>query len=147
MTLFKLTKYSTPVCAATLMLASSIVVAQESADSVVTVVKEEAVKISNVDDWDFGTWAVHEGRAKRLSDNTCVFSSTGAYSLTINSQVGGNRQRWQDNELLRQVQQSITCWVVQQWPVLVHGIGTCVLSRLLISVSLIVHLLVSIKMS
>ena len=77
--------------------------AQDSADSVVTIEKEEGVKISNVDDWDFGSWAVHEGAAKRLTDNTCVFSSTGSYSLTINSQNGSNRLRLRstDGERIR----------------------------------------------
>ena len=95
---------STAVVVATLC-ANPTAFAQESADSVVTIAKEEGVKISNINDWDFGSWAVHEisDRAVRLQDNTCVYSSTGSYSLTLSSQNGSNRLRLRsaDGERIR----------------------------------------------
>jgi spore coat protein U-like protein len=69
--------------------------AQESAQSVVSIERQEAVQISGIDDWDFGSWAVHDtaNRAVRLRDTTCVHSSTGSYSLTLGSLNGTNRLR------------------------------------------------------
>ncbi len=95
MPFYTLTKILSAAVVASTLCAIPMANAQESADSVVTIAKEEGVKISNVDDWDFGSWAVHEisDRAVRLRDNTCVYSSTGSYSLTLSSQNGTNRLR------------------------------------------------------
>lgn len=65
------------------------------ATSDIRVIKGEAVQIGNINDWDFGlhgSLAV-TNTALRVRDNTCVFSSTGAYSLQVSSQNGGTRLR------------------------------------------------------
>lgn len=86
-------------CCATLlaviMTVSPTSYAQDSAQSVVTIERQEAVLISGIEDWDFGSWAVHDtaNRAVRLRDRTCVHSSTGSYSLTLGSLNGTNRLR------------------------------------------------------
>ena len=70
---------------------------QDSANSDITLVKEDRVQISDIDDWDFGSFAVHDvaNSQERLTDTACVFSTTGRYSLTVGgqSQGGGNRMR------------------------------------------------------
>lgn len=68
---------------------------QDSADSVATIVKQEAVQISNIDDWDFGILPVQgvDNAALRFEDDICVYSSTGSYSLTIDSLTSIDRLR------------------------------------------------------
>lgn len=55
--------------------------------SVVTIIKENAVQISNVGDIDLGTQATLAADAV-ASDDVCVFSSTSAYNLTVTSANG-----------------------------------------------------------
>ncbi len=55
--------------------------------SVVTIIKDNAVQITNVDDIDLGTHATLGANAV-ASDDVCVFSSTSAYNLTVTSANG-----------------------------------------------------------
>lgn len=61
--------------------------ATSSGTSLVTVVKEEAVQISNIDDINLGT---HDFLAADAvgSDDVCVFNSTGNYAVTVTSASG-----------------------------------------------------------
>ena len=79
----------------TMLCAIPVAFSQDSADSVVTIVKDDAIQISNIDDWDFGILPVQgvDNAALRFEDNMCVFSSTGSYSLTIDSLTSINRLR------------------------------------------------------
>ena len=56
--------------------------------SVLTIVKEDAVQISDVDDLYLGIKGALTS-AQVVGDDVCVFSSTGAYSLTVSSTNGG----------------------------------------------------------
>ena len=51
-------------------------------ESVVTIIKENAVQISNVDDVDLGTQATLAADAVG-GDDVCVFASTGGYDITV----------------------------------------------------------------
>ena len=55
--------------------------------SVVTIIKENAVQISNVNDLDLGTHATLSADAV-LSDDVCIFSSTVGYNVTATSANG-----------------------------------------------------------
>jgi len=55
--------------------------------SIVTIIKQNAVQISNVNDIDLGThYALTANEV--ASDDVCVFSSTGAYEITMTSNAG-----------------------------------------------------------
>lgn len=55
--------------------------------SVVTIIKENAVQISNVNDLDLGTHSSLAANAV-AADDVCVFSSTTGYNLTVTSANG-----------------------------------------------------------
>lgn len=55
--------------------------------SVITIVKQDAVQISDVDDLYLGVMGTLTSN-KVVGDDVCVFSSTGAYSLTASSVNG-----------------------------------------------------------
>jgi spore coat protein U-like protein len=59
--------------------------ATSSGSSVVTVIKQNAVQISNVDDLTFPSLAVMDGTNNSLDDDVCVFNSTGSYAVTVTS--------------------------------------------------------------
>ena len=68
---------------------------QGSAD--VIVVKDNAVRISNLADFDFGTGASSADlAATSITDSVCVFSSTGDYSIEIASANGFELQNEDD---------------------------------------------------
>ncbi len=52
--------------------------------SVITIIKDDAVQISGVDDLEMGIRGSLT-EAQSVSDDLCVFSSTGAYNLTVSS--------------------------------------------------------------
>lgn len=70
-------------------------VASDVLVSEISITRAEAVKISNIEDWDFGSYGPLSvtRRSLRLRDRTCVFSTTGGYSLRLISNNGGNRLR------------------------------------------------------
>lgn len=78
--------------AASLVFAVGNVAAQPAATSsdtsTVTIVKENAVLLSDVDDIDFGTPGALDATTSEKSDDVCVFSSTGAYTVTASSAGG-----------------------------------------------------------
>ncbi len=53
-------------------------------ESIVTIIKENAVQITDVDDINLGTQATLAADATG-SDDVCIFSSTGAYTVTASS--------------------------------------------------------------
>jgi len=55
--------------------------------SIITIIKQNAVQITNVNDIDLGT---HFALAadEVASDDVCVFSSTGSYDITLTSGAG-----------------------------------------------------------
>lgn len=55
--------------------------------SVVTIIKENAVQISNVNDLDMGTHSALAADAS-ANDDVCVFSSTSGYNITVSSANG-----------------------------------------------------------
>ncbi len=74
-------------------LSSQSYAQSESATSEVRVVVGEAVKISNVDDWLLGVYSATDTvnfLTPLFRDDQCVFSSTGAFRITINGQHSAN---------------------------------------------------------
>jgi len=69
--------------------------AQSSVDSDITMVKGEAVKISNIDDWLIGVFAANDNIAGAAYnwDWECVYTSTGSYRVELTSANGGNDLR------------------------------------------------------
>ncbi len=68
-------------------LNSQALAQSQSAQSEVRVVVGEAVKISNVDDWLLGVYTATDTvnfLTPLFRDDQCVFSSTGAFRITIN---------------------------------------------------------------
>lgn len=67
--------------------------AQDTGVSEITIQKIDAVQITKIDDWIIGVWtstAVETGTFEFNNwDWQCVYSSTGAYSLDIQSANGG----------------------------------------------------------
>jgi len=60
-----------------------------SAESEISIVVGESVKISNVDDWLLGVYTATDTvnfLTPLFRDDQCVFSSTGAFRITINGQ-------------------------------------------------------------
>ncbi len=64
-----------------------LLAATSSGTSDVTIIKENVVQITNVADLDLGT---HSSLAADMSanDDVCVFNSTAAYKVTVNSGYG-----------------------------------------------------------
>lgn len=95
MSLSKIVRITSTAFVVAALHATPAAYSQDSADSVINIVKEDRVQISDIDDWDFGSFAVHDiaNSQVRLRDSACVFSSTGSYSLTVGgqSQIRGNR--------------------------------------------------------
>lgn len=65
--------------------------AQDSADSQISIARGEAVQITNIDDWLIG---VNTATAVNFTlqyewDATCVYTSTGLYSVEVSSGNGG----------------------------------------------------------
>ena len=69
--------------------------AQSSVDSDINMVKGEAVKISNIDDWLIGVFAATDTIAGAAYnwDWECVYTSTGAYRVELTSANGGSQLR------------------------------------------------------
>ena len=63
--------------------------ATSQADSIVTIVKDNAVRITGVDDIDFGTQDFMNADAEQ-GDDVCVYSTTGDYTITASSANGAS---------------------------------------------------------
>lgn len=76
-------------------ISSRAVTAQSSTELDLSITKTEAIKLSNMDDWFMGAYSAVDinDRNIRFNDFVCVYSSTGLFSLTLNSYNGGNRLR------------------------------------------------------
>lgn len=90
-----MTKFKLSVLVSAFLISGSAISAtQGSLDtsstgtSDVTIIKDNAVQISKVDDLNFGTEAMLANNAE-LTDDVCVFSSTGKYSITVSSSGDG----------------------------------------------------------
>ena len=57
-------------------------------ESIVTIIKQNAVQITNVADLDLGVYATLAADAT-ANDDVCVFSSTGGYSVTLSGAGAG----------------------------------------------------------
>ena len=69
--------------------------AESEATSTVSFVKQNAVRISGVDDVDFGTRS-HLSNSERFIDRVCVYSSTGGYAIAASSANGAFRLESED---------------------------------------------------
>ena len=83
------------VLASALIASGSLMAAQDGnlggtseGESIVTIIKQNAVQITNVADLDLGS---HATLAADLSanDDVCVFNSTATYKITVSSANGG----------------------------------------------------------
>lgn len=88
-------KFKLSVLVSAFLISGSAVAATQGAldtsstgTSDVTIIKDNAVQISNVNDLDFGQQAALAASAT-MSDDVCVFSSTGNYSVTVSSAGDG----------------------------------------------------------
>lgn len=61
--------------------------ADSTGTSVITMIKDFAVNITNVNDIAFGNVTASGGSDVTGGDDVCVFSSTGGYSVTVDSTV------------------------------------------------------------
>lgn len=84
-------KFKLSLLVSAFLMSGSVIAASDGAldttssgTSEVTIIKDNAVQISNVDDLVFEQQAVLAESAT-LSDDVCVFSSTGNYSVTVTS--------------------------------------------------------------
>jgi len=68
---------------------------QQSVQTTISISVGEGIKISNVDDWDLGTYAANHNMARppRFRDRQCVFSSTGTFSLSVMGLNSSNQLR------------------------------------------------------
>ena len=57
-------------------------------ESIVTIIKDNAVQITKVDDLDFGNVATLTAATASESDDVCVFSSTSLYDVAVTSANG-----------------------------------------------------------
>ncbi len=92
-----MTKLKLTLIASALMVSGSAMAASDGSlgnnsigESIVTIVKDNAVQISNVNDLDLGAHAALAADAVEF-DEVCVFSSTSNYNVTIDSANGGFR--------------------------------------------------------
>ena len=71
--------------------ATSLVSAQDSAQSEISIIRGEAVSISNIDDWLIGVFTATDSIATLQYnwDAECVFTTTGVYRVEVTSQNGG----------------------------------------------------------
>lgn len=74
-----------------LLAVSSTAGAQSLAESDISIVKGEAVKISGIDDWLLGIFTSTDtiNFSQYLWDTQCVYSTTGTYSVQVSSANGG----------------------------------------------------------
>ncbi len=82
------------VLASTLVASGSVMAATQGSlgldstgTSIVTIIKQNAVQITDVDDLDLGNHATLAGPASD-SDDVCIFNSTGNYRVTVTSNNG-----------------------------------------------------------
>ncbi len=82
------------VLASALVTSGSLMAAQDgnlggtsAGESLVTIIKENAVQISDVADLDLGSHATLAADVS-ANDDVCVFNSTAAYSITVSSANG-----------------------------------------------------------
>jgi len=82
------------VLASALVASGSVMAAQDGTlglssegESLVTIIKENAVQITNVADLDLGTHATLAAD-QSANDDVCVFNSTAAYKITVSSANG-----------------------------------------------------------
>lgn len=75
----------------------------------ISVERANAVVLSRVDDWFLGAYSALETESSliRVYDWTCVFSTTGMYSLTIQSANGGSSLKLQSRS-----GDQITYWIL-----------------------------------
>jgi len=90
-----MTKLKLTLIASALVVSGSALAASDGnldtssvGESIVTIIKDNAVQISNVNDIDLGNHATLAADAVE-SDSVCVFSSTTNYNVTIDSANGG----------------------------------------------------------
>lgn len=72
-----------------LVFSSQSLAQSNTAESEISIVVGESVKISNVDDWLLGVYTATDTvnfLTPLFRDDQCVFSSTGAFRITINGQ-------------------------------------------------------------
>ncbi len=62
---------------------------ESEGSSIVTIIKQNAVQISNVNDLDLGTAAFLAADAS-ANDDVCIFNSTASYQVTVTSTNGMN---------------------------------------------------------
>lgn len=74
-----------------LLAVSAAATAQSVSQSDITIVKGEAVKISDVDDWLIGVFTASDtiNFSQYQWDPQCVYSTTGTYSIQVTSANGG----------------------------------------------------------
>ncbi len=83
-----------------LTLLPVVVHSANSAQSKISIVVGESAKISAIDDWVIGIHAAGENMSSFWEyqwDYECVFSSTGAYSVELNSQNGSSPLELRNN--------------------------------------------------
>jgi spore coat protein U-like protein len=92
-----MTKLKLTIIASALVVSGSALAASDgtlgtssAGESIVTIIKDNAVLISDVNDIDLGAHAALAADAVE-SDDVCIFSSTTNYNVTIDSANGGFR--------------------------------------------------------
>ncbi|MEE9320108.1 MAG: hypothetical protein V3U76_06660 [Granulosicoccus sp.] len=80
------------VLAVAAMVSSTQSLAQATVDSDISIVKGESAQITGVDDWVIGVFLPTDTISvfSYQWDPECVFTSTGSYSVELNSQNGGS---------------------------------------------------------
>ncbi len=89
--------FNIAVLASALVASGSLMAADDgdlgtssTGESIVTIIKENAVQITDVGDLDLGSHPTLTA-AESANDDVCIFNSTATYSITVSSSNGGFR--------------------------------------------------------